>query len=76
VLDYEVIVASRRQAPSALRLNGREIARLRAPAPDTAERWWWDAGTGSVHVTFHAQKFDLELPIDEATASGKINFPR
>jgi alpha-glucosidase (family GH31 glycosyl hydrolase) len=64
-LDYEVVIASRQQPPATLRLDGRDLTRLPTPAPGTAEGWWWDAPTRSVHAAFHAQNFDLELPVEE-----------
>jgi alpha-glucosidase (family GH31 glycosyl hydrolase) len=64
-LDYEVVIASRMQAPAALRLDGRDLVRLTTPAPSNAEGWWWDAQARSIHAIFHAQKFDLELPVEE-----------
>ncbi len=59
--DYEIIVRSRR-LPTSVKLNGTPFASY-TPAPNGSRpgQWWWNPGSGEVHVLFHATDFHLEL---------------
>ncbi len=65
--DYEIILRSR-HSPTAVKLNGANLA---AYSPglgaNRSTQWWWNPGSGEVHLLFHSANFTVEL--DSVAAS-------
>ena len=59
--EYELILRSKLE-PTAVRLNGAELAAYTpGPGGRASSQWWWNPSSSELHVRFHSAGFHCEV---------------